>query len=577
MPISNGVVYGSCYSTSYPQYNLGTSTSVVFCLLRGLVEKQSGKQPDGALALIRQLFTTDLVKSIKAPAENEEYAEEDKQRFCTLEWLACSQAIYGSPDMLAAVDAASRHDWYRVRTLAGLSLCSLRECEASLAIAGRLLKSTVSPVQMQTVESLRRGNFTPVSIAPMLITALPTSDSSCTSPNGLMDPVRNVSTSGRESLIRNCTYLGLTNEVHDILVAFLSDTNITSGVMSALMDHFVKYPSSEARGRFLALSRSQNSDLAEDVVNDYLLHDGSDESTRAVHARLLDSRMTAHKRAKWIKPLYYRLGATNDIVGDAVHRLAKAETDNYILPGVLAILILRNDTNDWPYIERLFSDTSLRGNLGECFHLLTMPDSAFKEHAEGVLLGLLKRHPRMPGIIVQSIAIPTTNVVMALKGSTKPPNETLTESMILDSPSTDKTLDLTLRAIEYKNNSNKTGAQRTKGWLELIASNTGYGDYVLWCELAKTVGLTDRKELAVKLREMLAENQIGRLTALSLLKACQTTLSQKEEEELAELRIDRSTFGTIPQLDWVKVFSAYLNAPRSTDTQPTMENQGGAR
>ena len=132
-----------------------------------------------------------------------------------------------------------------------------------------LLLGDLSSAQKQFVEALRlseilgaRGYIAPflsahaaralifldvdkrVSI-PMLLAALPESSPIGGEPSNIMDPIRNVTASGPETIIRSLTFLGAAEEAHDALLPLFGDSETTPGVLSALTHHSSLYPSQE--------------------------------------------------------------------------------------------------------------------------------------------------------------------------------------------------------------------------------------------------------------------------------------------------------------------------------------------
>lgn len=416
-PVKTNTVMGSWHNTSHPGSHPAVPLPLAVELITGLVEHQAGKNPLVAKQRLAKRLTVEEIKKTAGFEETKNLPGAAYRQFARLDWMMCAQAAYGdsSAPMADTIQTAAEHPWVGLNVLAGKALRSLDETPSSLQIAKTLLSSKHSMAQTEAAQSLVAGRFTAKGAGPLVLAAIGASKSNRRAPGNIMDPIRNVSSSGREAMIRAVTHFGLAAEAHDDLIKLLRDEGLNPGVFEALRSHFLKFPSDKARDRFIELAKDAPPHATGYFI-DYFFEDRSTPSLRQIEKTIRDNKIDAGERAQWLERLYLELGIEHPILNRTLTTLAKRKQDEQIATSVLSLLIIRNAREDQARIKRLFEDKRMEDyDLEESVRLLLYlhPDSTM---TEDTLLHLMTRFPS-GGIDSSALLLPTPKVVAQLKRS----------------------------------------------------------------------------------------------------------------------------------------------------------------
>jgi hypothetical protein len=303
MRIQDGTLHGSWYFVSYPNVAPGVDAELVLALIRGYVEHLAGRPPTAARKLLKERLTVQAIKAVKAEPEDEDehITPADAEAMMQMHWLLCAQSEYGEPALAAPVLAACESKNLLVQICGARALRSLNVAEPVEQMAAKLLLVDHSLVQAEACRALIAHPFEKEHVAAMLKKAIPKSNPRRHGAgSSLMNPILNVSASGRELMVRVATHYGLAEELHDELLALIRDEGLNGGVFAALSDHFLKYRSEKARARFLSLYARCPSEAAR-FFQTYLLAEKSDVSLAAVAEKLKSASLDELDRKDGIK------------------------------------------------------------------------------------------------------------------------------------------------------------------------------------------------------------------------------------------------------------------------------------
>ncbi|HNS00482.1 MAG TPA: HEAT repeat domain-containing protein [Planctomycetota bacterium] len=284
LPIIDGRIHGGWYRTTYPDAQGGTDVEMVLALIRGYLLHLEGKPPTAARKIIAERLTSDAVGAVTDAEDAENVA-----RMKAVEWLLCAQAVYGEEAAAPAVLAATAKDIDLVKICGARALRSLGRSRGVLDRIAALLKVEHSFVQAEAAKSLLALGYPAGEAVPVLVAALPTSESFEDGRERIMSPLRNTYASGRETMVHALTELGAAKEAHEALLGLIQEEGLTEGVFHALARHFLKYPSARARAKFIEMY-VRCPEEAVPIFNSYLLEERSPESLAAVADRILKDK-----------------------------------------------------------------------------------------------------------------------------------------------------------------------------------------------------------------------------------------------------------------------------------------------
>lgn len=354
--IKEGKLHGRWPHVSYPHGVAGVDAKLVVSLVRGLVLHQQGQEPAEARQQIARCLTVPIVN--RATDGEDEANLELKE---TLGWLLCAQGAYGDAAMEPAVLAAARSKSSWVRRCAARALRSCRGSDEALSALGELLRFNHSFVQAEAAKTMIAGSFPRERAVRLLVAALP-GDPRGSGPRSIADPLRNVTASGREMIIRALTRFEGWNESHGALVALIQDEEdegLNEGVFDALRTHFLKFPSVAARARFLKLyARCPEHSLR--LFHRYLLAERSSESLRAVADKLVNVDLPWLDRADALRDFAMAVEPGDRRVADLVVGLLKKHWGGENTDDIIAACIPVASER----IEKLLLDYPTKG-MGE--------------------------------------------------------------------------------------------------------------------------------------------------------------------------------------------------------------------
>jgi len=559
--IKTNTVYGGWRSTSYPGKNPGVPLPLATELIKGLVLHQAGQDPVAAKRRITELLQVSAVEQTET-FEKDDVSAAGYQHFARLEWLLCAQAAYGDsdPNMTKVMQAAADHKWIGLNILAGKALRSLDETPASLKIAQTLLKHKNSAVQTEAARSLINGSFTANRAGLIVLAALKGSKANRREPDNIMQPIRNVSSSGTEEMVLAVTHFGLAAEAHDDFITLIRPDGLNAGVFSALSEHFQTFPSDKARDRFIDLANKAPSDSAEYFI-DYFFGEKSDASLGVVQKKINDDDIFAYDRAKWLERFYHEFGIDHPILGQTLNQLAsKKELDAILKAPLLSLLVLRNDPRDDATIkslfndsllvlrndrddatiESLFNDESLKSyDLVESIQLMLLVNPESKI-AEEILLQLMERDASDRELLSYGLLLPTPKVVAKLKRRAHPDSENR------EARKHSKNI---LRGIEIQGSPPASSNEHLYVWISLLQVTDWTTRDVILPQLLWVQGRQGTERLSATIRERMKKKQESPILYLEALKVLGSAQPNELEALAASPReklIDRA-WGSILQ------------------------------
>lgn len=510
--IKKGKLHGGWYLVSYPDRDPGVDAAMVIELVRGYVQHKAGRPPHAARKVLAEKLTVKAVQDIskaKAP-ENLARAQE-------VHWLLCAQGAYGVKERAAAVLSATRCRDSLVQICAARAIRSLGASKEPLAALAELLMVPHPYVQAEACRTLIAGGFAKGQAAPLLLKALPKSDPRGQGPRSIMDPIRNVYASGREMMIRALTHFGADREAHDLLLKFLPSKALSRGIFSALSTHFVKYPSVQARTKFLKLYRVCPED-AMPLFHEYLLAEKSRESLKAVSGKLLGVKTSDYQHVQELKKFFAVLKRDDPLlVATATKGAGKFANEDWIVPVCVKALVREGSDAS----IKLAADSILNANIGMLYR---------SEAIDHFVRGLPRDHPAIRSVVLEALR---------KHGSAKDSHWILPFSMPAASEEIRKLLP-TLK-ISYKSDGKERGAEllrlvreavdlkldppkddrkRVAAWLDVLrrSLNLGSGAHYPLAELLRSTPPGLRSEVAEQLRALPKELKYNHITdAIRLL------------------------------------------------------------
>ena len=123
------------------------------------------------------------------------------------------------------------------------------------------------------------------------------------------------------------------------MAALVQDEGLSAGVMLALADHFLKYPSEEARGRFLKLYQRCPGG-AVSFFNRYVLAEGSDVTREAAAAKIFDPQLDSYDREEALTEFVGKIPIKYPIVLETINKALEKfpSEDDILLIAVRALL-----------------------------------------------------------------------------------------------------------------------------------------------------------------------------------------------------------------------------------------------
>lgn len=504
-PVRDGRVQGDWFRPENPRESAWVPAEMAFGLIRGLVAKQAGESTKIARGILQRQLTKDLLSAI-TPADNPEMHE----RVARFRWLMCAQAAFGGADMQGLIELAVAQDTPSMRLFAARALRSLPESRATLGLIAPLLGAPESQVQAEAAESLVQGNFSPIA-ANLLIDALATSRVE----------------SARAAMIRAITHFKRDDEA---LLDFIRVDQLNAGILAALLDHYRQHPNPEARKRFIREANRSPAESAH-LFMDLLFEDDSDAARAVLRSKLMDPRIAAEVRLRWLRRYYLRYGGDEQTFGQALELLKgqrRSRTASEELLALRMIRILSSGDNPIAALPEF--------DLVDCVELMLYfrPGHALNKPA---LLYLLKEHAADPQAMACTLLLPDAEVLFALD---KPPNTEGIESRLL-----------VQKAQRLTAAESVPMARQIALWLRMLeqADDDGMRG-IFWACLARAVQADAESAapiLGPVMRSLLSRGTPDQAQALSLLQAVGITLTSKQGKALtADRRATR---------DWSAIFA----------------------